>query len=126
MKRSAVMRLAGIAMRRQVEPASLVFASPRAVPVQPVTNPKRESRRWIAASETVLDAAIRPGDGDGKDEAEMLVLGDCDGVGDSPVPGAVHPHAKPRNTHINDLTPTITTLATVAQCRRFCAPPLLL
>ena len=66
----------------------------------------------------MLAAAIRPGDGDGKDEADRLRLGDGDGVRDSPVPGAVHPNAKARNAHINHLTPTITTLATVAQCRQ--------
>jgi hypothetical protein len=53
------MRLAGIAMRLQVAPASLVSASPR--PVQPDTNPTRESTRWMAASETVFVVAIALG-----------------------------------------------------------------
>ena len=48
------MRLAGIAMRLQVAPASLVAASPKPVPVQPDTNPTRESRRWMTASEIVF------------------------------------------------------------------------
>src|SRR5215472_9035124 len=117
MKRSVVMRLAGIAMLRQVAPASLVFASPKPVPVQPVTNPNRESRRWIAASESVLATGIRAGDDDGKEEADRLRLGDGDGVGDLSVPGAVHPQAKARNAHINHLALTAT-LATVASCRR--------
>ena len=102
------MRLAGIAMLRQVAPASLVFASPKPVPVQPVTNPNRESRRWIAASESVLATGIRAGDDDGKEEADRLRLGDGDGVGDLSVPGAVHPQAKARNAHINHLTLTTT------------------
>ena len=55
------MRLAGIAMRLQVAPASLVSASPKPVPVQPDTNPTRESRRWMAASEIVFVPAIALG-----------------------------------------------------------------
>lgn len=120
------MRLAGIAMLRQVAPASLVFASPKPVPVQPVTNPNRESRRWIAASEIVLAAAIRPGDGDGKDKTDGIGLGDGGGVGDLPLPDAVHPKAKARNADTNHLTLTITTLATVASWSAVCALPLLL
>ena len=55
------MWLAGIAIRLQVAPASLVSASPRPVPVQPDTNPTWESRRWMAASEIVFVVAIALG-----------------------------------------------------------------